>query len=65
MDLTRLESFSHPVCLASFLSFFTFLHFFSNVYQATSEMAQQVKALAPKPDDLSSVPQTRMVEGEN
>lgn len=29
------------------------------------EMAQQVKGLATKPDDLSSVPGAYMVEGEN
>ena len=28
-------------------------------------MAQQVKALAAKPDNLSSIPKTHMVEAEN
>ena len=27
-------------------------------------MTQQLKALAAKPDDLSSIPKTHMVEGE-
>lgn len=30
-----------------------------------SEMAQQVKTLATKPDDMSLFPQTHMVEGDN
>lgn len=31
----------------------------------TSEMAQWVKGLADKPNELSSVPKTHMVEGDN
>lgn len=30
-----------------------------------SLLAQQVKELAFKPDDLSSIPETHIVEGEN
>ena len=30
-----------------------------------SEMAQQVKVLASKPDNLSSIPETSVMEGEN
>lgn len=29
------------------------------------EMVQQIKGLAEKPDDLSSIPGTNTVEGEN
>lgn len=31
----------------------------------TDEMAQWVKARDPKPDDVSLIPETHMVEGEN
>lgn len=31
----------------------------------TSEVSQQVKALGTKPNDLGSIPEIHMVEGEN
>lgn len=34
-------------------------------FMEASEIAQQVKALAAKPDNLSSIPERYMVEGEN
>ena len=38
---------------------------FSEVLSEAGKMAQGVTALAAKPDDLSSIPGTLMVEGKN
>ena len=35
------------------------------LWKGSGEMAQQAKAPAAKPDDLSSIPRTYMVEDEN
>lgn len=37
----------------------------SRAFLCSSEMAQRVKAFAPEPGDLSSIPRTYMVEEEN
>lgn len=55
----------HIFFLSSFFFFSPKIGFFCVTILDVSKMAQQVKALATRPDERSSVSRTYMVEGQN